>query len=59
MKQSKMRILCLLLTAVMLLSLTACGKDKKEENSNVMKFDDWSTRARASWTISTGTMRLL
>lgn len=40
MKQSKMRILCLLLTAVMLLSLTACGKDKKEENSNVMKFDD-------------------
>lgn len=34
MKQSKMRILCLLL------SLTACGKDKKEENSNVMKFDD-------------------
>ena len=37
MKQSKMRILCLLLTAVMLLSLTACGKDKKEENSNVMK----------------------
>lgn len=40
MKQSKMRILCLLLTAVMLLSLAACGKDKKEENSNVMKFDD-------------------
>lgn len=40
MKQSKMRILCLLLTAVMLLSLTTCGKDKKEENSNVMKFDD-------------------
>ena len=28
MKQSKMRILCLLLTAVMLLSLTACSKDK-------------------------------
>lgn len=40
MKQSKMRILCLLLTAVMLLSLTTYGKDKKEENSNVMKFDD-------------------
>ena len=30
MKQTKTKLLCLLLAALMLLSLTACGKDKED-----------------------------
>ena len=41
MKQTKTKTLCLLLTALMLLSsLTACGKDK-EKDSNLIKLGDY------------------
>ena len=36
MKQTKTKLLCLLLAAAMLLSLTACGKDKAKD-SNLIK----------------------
>ena len=39
MKQTKTKFLCLLLAAVMLLSLTACGKDKAKD-SNLIKLGD-------------------
>ena len=44
MKQTKTRLLCLLLAALMLLSLTACGKDKedKNEDSDVIKLGDYT-----------------
>ena len=41
MKQTKTKLLCLLLAALMLLSsLTACGKDK-EKDSNLIKLGDY------------------
>ena len=41
MKQTKTRLLCLLLAALMLLSsLTACGKDKAKD-SNLIKLGDY------------------
>ena len=58
MKQTKTKLLCLILTALMLLSgLTACGKDKEGQDSNLIKLGDMScsTRARASWKIRTET----
>ena len=58
MKQTKTKLLCLILTALMLLSgLTACGKDKEGKDSNLIKLGDMScsTRARASWKIRTET----
>ena len=44
MKQTKTKLLCLLLAALMLLSLTACGKDKedKNEDSDVIKLGDYT-----------------
>ena len=39
MKHTKTKLLCLLLAAVMLLSLTACGKDKAKD-SNLIKLGD-------------------
>lgn len=42
MKQTKTKLLCLILTALMLLSgLTACGKDKEEKDSNLIKLGDY------------------
>ena len=58
MKQTKTKLLCLILTALMLLSgLTACGKDKEGKDSNLIKLGDMScsTRAHASWKIRTET----
>ena len=41
MKQTKTKLLCLLLAVLMLLSsLTACGKDKAED-SNLIKLGDY------------------
>ena len=41
MKQTKTKLLCLLLAVLMLLSsLTACGKDK-EKDSNLIKLGDY------------------
>ena len=41
MKYTKTKLLCLLLTALMLLSsLTACGKDKAKD-SNLIKLGDY------------------
>ena len=41
MKQTKTKLLCLLLTALMLLSsLTACGKEKTAD-SNLIKLGDY------------------
>ncbi len=42
MKQTKMRVLCLLLAALMLLSLTACGKDKTPADPNLLKIGDYT-----------------
>ena len=39
MKQTRTKLLCLLLAAVMLLNLTACGKDKAKD-SNLIKLGD-------------------
>ena len=59
MKQTKTKLLCLILTALMLLSgLTACGKDKEGKDSNLIKLGvtmSCSTRAHASWKIRTET----
>ena len=42
MKQTKTKLLCLILTALMLLSgLTACGKDKEGKDSNLIKLGDY------------------
>ena len=41
MKQTKTRLLCLLLAALMLLSLTACGKDKAAD-SNLIQLGDYT-----------------
>ena len=41
MKQTKTRLLCLLLAMLMLFSLTACGKDKATANPNLIKLDDY------------------
>ena len=42
MKQTKTKLLCLILTALMLLSgLTACGKDKDGKDSNLIKLGDY------------------
>ena len=40
MKQTKTKLLCLLLAALLLLSLTACGKDKEAADSNLIKLGD-------------------
>ena len=40
MKNKKRTILCLLLTAFMLICLTACGKEKKAEDSNLFNLGD-------------------
>lgn len=40
MKQTKTKLLCLLLAVLMLFSLTACGKDK-EKDSNLIKLGDY------------------
>ena len=40
MKQTKTKLLCLLLAVLMLLSLTACGKDKAKD-SNLIKLGDY------------------
>ena len=40
MKNKKRTILCLLLTALMLILLTACGKEKKAEDSNLFDLGD-------------------
>ena len=42
MKQTKTRVLCLLLAALMLLSLTACGKDKTPADPNLLKIGDYT-----------------
>ena len=42
MKQTKTKLLCLILAALMLLSgLTACGKDKEGKDSNLIKLGDY------------------
>ena len=41
MKQTKTKLLCLLLAMLMLFSLTACGKDKAAANPNLIKLDDY------------------
>ena len=42
MKQTKTKLLCLILTALMLLSgLTDCGKDKEGKDSNLIKLGDY------------------
>ena len=41
MKQTKTRLLCLLLAALMLFSLTACGKDKAAD-SNLIQLGDYT-----------------
>ena len=40
MKQTKTKLLCLLLAVLMLFSLTACGKDKAKD-SNLIKLGDY------------------
>ena len=49
MKRTKTKLLCLLLAALMLLGLTACGKDKESTDkeladSNLLKLGDYELR---------------
>ena len=41
MRQTKTKLLCLLLAVLMLLSFTACGKDKTSADSNLIKLGDY------------------
>ncbi len=42
MKQTKTRLFCLLLAVLMLISLTACGKDKTSADPNLLKVGDYT-----------------
>ena len=49
MNQTKTRILCLLLAALMLLSLTACGKEKASDAPNHIVLSDFELRYKSAY----------